>query len=390
MNDNTLGSERILAVINESFLAFQKPNTIQKAISLILPILGKAFFVDRVIFFRKSKTSSGLFLPNDFLEWCREGVSSHLELENSCLEPGSLFLGIDEKLKRNQVETNLVRNSTNEKFVEWMRRNGVLAYLFVPVFVKNRFFGFFTFENCSDEHLFSNEEVNALRAFSVGFGHLVQVKRDYIRAIKRDRVHSNLISNVTEIIFQLNESLEIINLSGPWLKMTGEEIKSCIGKPLFNYFEEEGAKKFLDQIGKREFSFDSNYSLYTAFVNLGKFPYYIKVNVKKIYNRSRVEFIGTITDIHQIQLEFQVLKENESKFKSLVESLGDVFYSLDLKTGQLQFISDKIERFGFKKLDFFEDSEFWWRQIVEEDRQEVRRVFHNFLENKLPYYEMEY
>ncbi|MBS4040224.1 MAG: PAS domain S-box protein, partial [Flavobacteriales bacterium] len=214
--------------------------------------------------------------------------------------------------------------------------------------------------------------------------------RSYKRALKNERKYKQIISNIQDIVFKLNEKLEITYLNGAWSKMTDRDIHECIGLPIAQFLESEGAQKLKSRIESLESTGEKSCSVRTAFIKPDGSLYYIRINVKRILKDVRSEYFGTINDIHQGQLNFNLLKESESKFKSLFETVEDVLYSLDADTGRLLIISDKIERFGFKKEQFLEDSEFWTRQIVEEDRAAVQKAYGEFVAQRLPYFEMEY
>jgi len=390
MSDKTHLSVKILSAIGESYALLEGSKNLKKAINRILPKLGEASSVDRVYVFRNYYNADGEFCLTYLDEWCREGISVQMDNENLFEAPWSLFPELELELRGNKVQNALVKESPNEVFKEVMSQQDIVAYLFIPILVHNKFWGFIGFDNCTREELFAPEQISALHAFATTLGNLIFAKRSYKKALKNERKYRQIISNIQDIVFKLNENLEITYLNGAWSNMTDRDIHECVGHPLVQFLELEGAEKLLSKIEKLESSGEKSCSVRTSFIKPDGTHYFIRINVKRTQRGSHSEYFGTINDIHQGQLNFNLLKLSESQFKSLFETVEDVLYSLDADTGKLLIISDKVERFGFKKEQFFADPDFWWNQILEEDRAEVISAFSDFVKNKLPYFEKEY
>lgn len=390
MSDKTHLSVQILSAIGESYALLEGSKNLKVAIQRILPKLGEASGVDRVYVFRNYYNSEGVFCLTYLSEWCRDGISVQMDNETLFEAPWSLFDDLEIDLRNNRVQNGLVKNSSNEVFREIMSQQDIVAYLFIPILVNNEFWGFMGFDNCTREELFTLEQVSALHAFATTLGNLIFAKRSYRKAVKNERKYRQIISNIQDIVFTLNENLEITYLNGAWSQMTGREILSCIGQPLSKFLELGGTEllqyysKSLEAPGQKQCTFQS------AFVKSGGDLNYIRINLKRTRKNNQVKYFGTINDTHQVQVNFNLLKESESKFKFLFDTVEDVLYSLDSKTGEILLISDKIERYGFKVEDFFKNSDFWWQQILEEDVDKVRRAFLDFIQYKLTSFEIEY
>jgi PAS domain S-box-containing protein len=383
-------SVNILSAIGDSYALLEGSKNLKSAISKILPILGKASSVDRVYVFRNYYNSDGVFCLSHLSEWCREGIVAQMENDNLIEVPWSLFPELEILLRKNKVQNQLVKDSSNETFVEVMTQQEIVAYLFIPILVHNEFWGFIGFDNCTREELFTLEQVSALHAFATTLGNLIFAKRSYMKALKSQKKYKQIISNIQDVVFKLDHEKNITYLNGAWLNMTGRKIVDCVGRPLSDFFIKDGKQKFNNRIELLESKGKRNFSLRTAFKKDSGAEYHICVNLKKIKKDSITEFFGTINDIHQSQINFELLKESESNFKALFDTVEDVLYLLDANTGQVLVISDRVDRFGFNKAEFLADPMFWKNQILAEDLPEVERSFSEFVENKLSIFEKEY
>lgn len=383
-------SVNILSAIGESYALLEGSNKLRSSISEILPILGKASLVDRVYVFRNYYNNEGVFCLTHISEWCREGIIAQMDNDNLIEVPWSLFPDLEVLLRKNEVQNRLVKDSTNEVFVDIMVQQDIVAYLFIPILVRNEFWGFIGFDNCTREELFTSEQISALHAFAKTLGNLIFAKRTYKKALKNQKKYKQIISNIQDVVFKLDHELKITYLNGAWFKMTDRNILDCVGKPLSDFFIVEGKLKFAANLKELESSGNKKFSFRTAFKKSNGQNYNVCVNLKKTESESKNEFFGTIHDIHQSQINFDLLKESESNFKGLFDTVEDVLYSLDAKSGEVLIISDRVDRFGFNKEEVLADSKFWENQILPEDLPEVKRSFSDFIENKLPIFEKEY
>jgi PAS domain S-box-containing protein len=381
---------KLMKAIQGSLALFGKLKNPRKAMGRILPILGKALSADRAYFFSVSLDSHGQLKQSSFPEW--DKVPQPVSSEGSySSEEISVLDFIGQRLLDNLPCIGLTRDAANEDLVKWLKNRGALAYLFLPVHLKNnRLWGFFGFENHTSEVSVAKEQVEALRSFSNTLGIFYQLKRSSRQAKRKSMEFGQLISNVQDVVFKLDDEVHFTFLGGTWLQMTGFAKESCIGKPLKNFLEFQEGEKLVSMIKSDEFDPEGCISFYTSLVRSDDSLHHIRLNLKKVRKGSKTEFIGTVISVHQLQLELQALKEREKRFSSLVENVEDVLYSLEIDTGQVIFISDRIEKFGFRKKEFYDDPQFWWKQIVLEDRLEVLQAFSKFLKNRVPSYEIEY
>jgi len=390
MGDKSYLSVNILAAIGESYALLEGSKNLKQAVNRILPKLGEASAVDRVYVFRNYYDSDGVFCLTYLNEWCRSGISVQMNNERLGGVPWNLFPELEIDLRNNQVQNKLVRDSPNEIFREIMFEQDIVAYLFIPILVNNDFWGFIGFDNCTCEEIFTSEQVSALHAFATTLGNLIFAKRSLKKALKNQHRYKQIISNIQDVIFKLDQDLNITYLNVAWFKMTGWRTKDCLMKPITVFLSAKDSKKLISEVRKIENEQLQDFSFLSEIKKNNAAYHHVRINIKKNQKRNGVEYFGTINDVHQSQLNYQLLKASEAKFKSLFDSVEDILYSIDASTGKLLIVSDKIERFGYNKELFLTDSQSWWNLIIPVDRKEVQRVYNLFFENKQSFFQMEY
>lgn len=256
---------------------------------------------------------------------------------------------LEAELPTNQVQNKLIKDSSNKTFIKLMSKQDIDSYLFIPVIVNNEFRGFIGFANCIHEDLFTRKRIGELQAFAGTLGHFIFNKKNFGRAIRNQRKYKQLISNIEDVVFKLDADLNLTYLNGTWFKMMGRHSKDCIGVPLIQFFTQAESEKIIREIQNLDLNGEIRASFITPLKKMSGKSHHIRVNLKKAIKAGKVNFFGTVNDVHQSQIRLSLLKAHESKFKALFDKFEDVLYSLDFNTRQLSIISDKIERFGFKR-----------------------------------------
>jgi len=92
--------------------------------------------------------------------------------------------------------------------------------------------------------------------------------------------------------------------------------------------------------------------------------------VLKPFNRNELKYtIEMALFKHQMEDE---LKESNSKFRLLTETLDDIIYMVDLKKQKIIYISSAVEEItGWEKESFYENQDQWMGMILPEDRHQV-------------------
>jgi PAS domain S-box-containing protein len=390
MIDKSHLSVTILSAIGDSYALLNKSRDLKTAIARILPKLGEAASVDRVYVFRNYYNLEGEFCMTYLNEWCRDGVSIQMDNENLIEVPWSIFPELEADLRDDKAQNQLVRDAVNETFVEIMSQQEIVSYLFIPILINNEFWGFIGFDNCNQEELFTPEQVSALHAFASTLGNLIFAKRSLKMVVKNKKKYKQIIANIEAVVFKLDRHLNITYLNGALFKITGRNVQDCIGKQFHFLFFQDGYDKLMKEVENLNLNGGSRSSFRTALKRLNGEALYIRVNLKKIIKGDEFEFFGSINDVHQSQVNFDLLKDSESKLKALFDTVEDVFYSLDFTTRQVLLVSDKIGNFGFRKDELLSDPEFWRKQIIPEDFDEFKHSFETFVKSDDSIFEMEY
>jgi PAS domain-containing protein len=159
-----------------------------RALHDVVEALGSATGVDRCYIFKNEKDSEGVLRLYYINEWCNEGIE--VQLGNPDLNGHSyeVFPGLYEQLIQNQPLYGMVKDSPNPFFREIMESQGIISYLFVPIFSQNQFWGWMGYDNCSTELAWTQYEVDVLFAVARNIGLRLsrdRIEQDHLQIIER-------------------------------------------------------------------------------------------------------------------------------------------------------------------------------------------------------------
>jgi len=195
-------SANILGAIGESYHILQSNSNLKDAIPYILYFLGSSSEVDRIYIFKNHFAEDRELLFSYKFEWCAEGVAPQIDSEFLQNAPWSIYPSIQARLSGNEVINELVKDTDNKDFYESMSEQGILSYLFVPIFSGDFFWGFIGFDNCKSEDLFTNEQASALHAFASTLGNTILVRRQQKRLLKSQKHYQFLVNNINDVVFK--------------------------------------------------------------------------------------------------------------------------------------------------------------------------------------------
>jgi PAS domain S-box-containing protein len=363
-------SANILGAIGESYYLLQSNIKLKEAIPHILYLLGSSSEVDRIYIFKNHFSAHGELLFSYKFEWCAEGVEPQIDLDILQNAPWSIYPEVVAKLSKNEVINELVKDTVNKDFYEAMNEQGILSYLFVPIFSGDFFWGFIGFDNCKSEELFTNEQASALHAFASTLGNTMLVRSQQKKLLRSQKHYRFLVNNINDVVFKFDLKGKLHFLNNTWERITGFSISQSIGKS-FNDFVEASTSEVLNNnlkhiISKKKIRFENEFQLKTN----QDHAIWVKMDGVLILDRKgkATGVFGTLIDIDKEKRILEALKESDSRNQAIINTVKDALYTFDASTGECVFLSDNISHLGFQKAQFCEDKDFRKKATHPNDR----------------------
>lgn len=116
----------------------------------------------------------------------------------------------------------------------------------------------------------------------------------------------------------------------------------------------------------------------------------------RVWDNEDLNFARSVAEIISISLETEkrksaelAIKESESNFRMLNETIDDVFWLYDLKSKKLLYVSPSSEKiFGVKPIEYYSQFDYWKNYILEADQSIINNAHKNLALNG--FYEIEY
>jgi diguanylate cyclase (GGDEF)-like protein/PAS domain S-box-containing protein len=188
--------ESILHAVSLASELFLKSAAWERNVETALARLGEASEVSRVYIFERGVSETGVSQISQRYEWVREGVVPQIgnpDLQN--LEWTAVgFERWEKTFEQHGMITGSVREFP-ESERELLAAQEILSLVAMPVFVEGGLWGFIGFDECARERVWSEPELEALRAAADMFGAALARSNVEKRLLKRQRT-LDLLQNI--------------------------------------------------------------------------------------------------------------------------------------------------------------------------------------------------
>ncbi len=178
----------LLTGISEANSALLEHQNIDNGLNIVVASLGTATQVDRCYIFQNRKDADEILRLYYMYEWCNDGIDAYIGNPELNGHSYDVFPGLYEALSEGRPLYGKVSESDNIRFKEVMEMQGILTYLFVPIFCNATFWGWMGYDNCSNEREWRQEEVDAIYTVAKNIGLRLSrdlIEADYLKTIER-------------------------------------------------------------------------------------------------------------------------------------------------------------------------------------------------------------
>lgn len=367
-----MDSKKILSAIGESQVFVNSTKKLKSTIPEILRLLGEATGVDRVYVFKNHLDAAGNAYFSYKFEWVAAGVEPQLGLPLLDNVSWDEFPNIAEKLAANQVMNERVEENENDHFKETMRVQGILSFLFIPVFTDKYLWGFIGFDNCSSAELFKEEQKTALHSLATTLGAVILNKMQRKRILREKAKYKSIVNNVREILFEIDASYKFTFLNKAWTDLTGFCMSDGLGKKIDSFIKAEFLDEFLKRMSSLSALESNAENFETKFLTKSGDYKWVKISLleKGVDSKGLKSFSGFIIDIDNEKKTSLLSKEITERYQTVLRNVNDIIYAKDL-VGNYTFISDNIANFGFSTDEFYSDADFFAKIIHPDDAEWV-------------------
>lgn len=223
-----------------------------KALNTTLGIIGEAADVDRVYYFENhEEPETGDLLSSQKIEWTADGISAELdnpELQNIRLKENPLIFSV---LNEKKVFQMLVKDIPESRFKEILTSQGIVSILHFPIFVDGRLYGFIGFDDCNNERIWSDEEVQYLQTIGSNIANAIKLRNTTEKLKVNEYKFKSMVEEGGDLIQIIDEDGNFEFVSHNVYKIVGWKAEELTGKNIQDFINPqdlEAAKEDFDQI----------------------------------------------------------------------------------------------------------------------------------------------
>lgn len=203
-------SENILQALSFSTASFFRKGVNSITVNEALSKVGTITNVSRVYIFKK-EVFKGIDVVSQIYEWVAQDVQAQLnndDLVNIPIE-SSVFNRWNKILAERKNVVSIVRLLEGQEEREVLEQQNIKSVLAIPIFVRDDWWGFIGFDDCVEERIWSESEINALGmlAFNLGgaiYRRNVEDELNNLNANLEQRVKKRTLALQQEVSERIN------------------------------------------------------------------------------------------------------------------------------------------------------------------------------------------
>ena len=208
-------------------------------------IVGEAVSVDRVYYFENyfdPKTGDGF--ANQRLEWSR--YSSHSQINNPELQhlPFEAIADFIAPLRKKEPFQAVVSQMPDSNTKELLVAQDIRSVLVLPICIKDHFYGFIGFDDCTQERAWREDEVSFLKTLTSKLSSAID-KRGNLLALREALEEKNtILESIGDAFFAVNNDWMVTYWNQKAEKILGTRKDEILGKSLKSVYNEEDYAAF--------------------------------------------------------------------------------------------------------------------------------------------------
>lgn len=197
-------------------------DSIDEGVYKALDIIGNATGVDRVYVFENYiEESSGKYFCNQRIEWAKDSVAPQIDNEDLQGFPLSDFTPrwVETMLNGRAINGLVKQFPQGERDI--LEPQNIVSILVVPILIKEKFWGFVGFDNCTSEYKWSETEVGVLTSLASNIGLAYERIRTKGDLIESQQMFNQIANSIDEVFYVSDPDQNILYMNRAFEKMFG-------------------------------------------------------------------------------------------------------------------------------------------------------------------------
>ena len=199
-----------LSSITSIVLELMNSTDTNETLENIFKIMGETVNVDRVYFFEIDENKvDGLLACSQIIKWTNDGMPTEInnpKLQNMILEDYQEYFRL---LEKGKIVTELTSTLPDSQFKQLMESQNIQSFLFFPIFVFDRFYGFIGFDDCTTERIWSEAEISFLSSVTFHLSSKIQSRIVDLQTTKLLEERNNILESIDDAFISLDKNWNV-------------------------------------------------------------------------------------------------------------------------------------------------------------------------------------
>ena len=354
-------NERLLNGIAKANNCLLTIEDYEQSMNAALAALGNAAIVDRIYIFKNHlHPTTGEMLISQRWEWVASGTIPEInnpELQN--LSYDDCFPRWHKNFTQGKPVSGLVKDFPQAEREVLVRQN-ILSILVMPIEIKGKLWGFIGFDNCHNEHEWTNIEKSVLQAAAGSLGGAIASHQTEAQLLESQEFFKLLINSIPQLIFWKDRNSVFQGCNGIGAKIAGfDSPEDIVGKTDYDMAWTAEESNFYRECDKRVMESDKPelHIIETqqqsdgkqAWLDTNKIPLRdakgsvigILITIEDITQRKQIEAeIQNLNEKLEVKVETRTaqLQRTQARLQQLTDNVPGMIYEYRLKAdGNISF-----------------------------------------------------
>ena len=174
------------------------------------------------------------------IEWSKDTAEPQLNNPNLQNIEYSMFPNIMEPMIKNRIFQAIVSDLNDSDHLQsLLQSQNIVSILCIPIFVGNEFYGFIGFDDCSNERIWSDDDIQYLRTLTSNVSSAIKLRNTTNELKINEHKFKSMVEEGGDLIEILDEFGNFKFISPNLPKVLGWDEEELLGENAFDYIHPE-------------------------------------------------------------------------------------------------------------------------------------------------------
>ncbi|MCF0057016.1 PAS domain-containing protein [Dyadobacter sp. CY356] len=230
-----------IAEVNNSLLQF---DDWAEALEKSFGIVGQAVTADRVYYFENLVDDvSGQKYVSQKFEWNAGTFDSQIDNPSLQNVPHEKMPELISSLNRNKPFAASISQLRESEFKADLVEQDVKSLLIIPVFVKNKFFGYVGFDDCRNERFWDEDEISFLKTIAVNLSKVIEGQEADEALLASYEEKNKTLESIQDGFFAVNEDWTVTYWNKEAERLLGIKREEIVNRKVWDIYNKNIAPK---------------------------------------------------------------------------------------------------------------------------------------------------